>query len=71
MQILQRGNDLRRVKLGVFLGQTLARSRLERPEELAAHTIVEHEEEIVGGLERVEEGDDEGVVRGGEDFLFG
>jgi hypothetical protein len=33
-------------------------------------THIEDKEEVLVVLERVEEGDDEGVVRGGQDFLI-
>ena len=96
VEVLERCDDLGGVELGVLLGQALARSRLQRAEELAAEAVLhacqvraaagedevalragrESEEggrtevQVVVRLERVVQGDDERVVRAGEDLLL-
>jgi hypothetical protein len=71
VEILKRRNHLGRVEPSILLRKALARPRLERAEELAAHAILHTEVEVVLRLERVEESNDERVVGGRENFLWG
>ena len=70
MQVFQRRNNLGSIKLCVLLRQTFPRSSLQSPEELSSHTVVQNKEQVVVGLERVEESDDERMVGRGQNLLF-
>lgn len=70
MQILQRGDDFRRIKPRVFLWQALARSCLKGTKEFTTHTVLHAKVQILFGLEGVKERDDEGMIGSRQDFLL-
>src|SRR5689334_21515115 len=70
VQVLQRRRHLGRVEPGVFLGYALPRPRLQRTEELPATAVFHAEVEIVLGLERVVERDDEWVIARRQNLLL-
>ena len=71
MQILQGSRYLGGVEASVFLGDALPRASLQSAEKLATTAVFHAEVQVVLGLERMVQGDDERVVAGGENFLLG
>lgn len=71
VQILQRRCDLGGVEAGVVFAHAFAGSCLQGSEEFAAAAVFHTQVEVVFGLKGVVEGDDEGVVAGGQDLLLG
>jgi hypothetical protein len=70
MQILQGSRDFSRVETGILLRDAFARARLQSAEEFTSTAVLHAQVQIVFRLERVVEGDDEGVIAGGQDLLF-
>jgi hypothetical protein len=71
MEILQRSSHLSCIETRCVFVDTLVWPSLQRPEELASTAVFHAEIQVVFRLERVVERDNEGMVAGGQDLLFG
>lgn len=70
MQIFQRSNDLGSIESRVVFRDALARSSLQGSEKFTSTAILHAQVQMLLGLERVVEGDNERVIARGEDFLL-
>ena len=71
MQILECSGDLRSIKASSILIHALVRSALQRSEEFSTAAVFHTEVQVVFRLKRVVQRNDEWMIRGSQDFLFG
>lgn len=70
MKLTEREKDLRGVEPDPLLRDAPFRLAFKHPEELTTSAIIHNEEEVVGGLEAIVQGHDEGVVDCREDLAL-
>ena len=71
VEVFQRGGDFGSVEPGIILCNALPRMSLQRSEEFSTTAILHTQIKVLVRLKRMIERDNERVIAGGKDFLFG